>query len=370
MANEKQSVIVIGGGIFGLTTAWFCAKHGLSVTLLERTEIGSGASGGLMGAMSPHVPERWNEKKQFQLDALLSARTFWSEVEAISGIPVGYARNGRLIPLPDVRSRELALERQDYHATVWKTEAEWRVSDPGEITAHLSPEICAEGVVTETLSARIQPARACRSLAAALRQSGVVIHENWPVEEVASGQVTGPRGTLRTDRTVIAAGVESFDFYKQIVGDSIGTGVKGQSALLSGGLPASAPQIFADGVYIIPHADGTVAVGSTSEPYWDHPSETDLKLDRVLEKASTICPSLRSATVLQRWAGIRPRGRKPDPILGSIPGQPDLFVATGGFKIGFGIAHKCGEVVADLIADQPTDAPTSYLTGWQQGVVS
>ncbi|HGG65463.1 MAG TPA: FAD-binding oxidoreductase, partial [Rhodobacteraceae bacterium] len=53
----------------------------------------------------------------------------------------------------------------------------------------------------------------------------------------------------------------------------------------------------------------------------------------------------------ERWAGVRPRGRKMTPILGAYPGRDGHFIANGGFKIGFGIAPKVGEVMADLVLD-------------------
>ena len=60
-------VTVRGGGIFGLACAWACAQRGARVRLIEARAIGAGSSGGLVGALSPHVPEQWNAKKQFQL---------------------------------------------------------------------------------------------------------------------------------------------------------------------------------------------------------------------------------------------------------------------------------------------------------------
>ena len=69
-----MDVTVIGGGVFGLSVAYACASRGATVRLYERKAIGSGASGGLVGALAPHVPENWNPKKAFQLESLLMAR--------------------------------------------------------------------------------------------------------------------------------------------------------------------------------------------------------------------------------------------------------------------------------------------------------
>jgi len=54
---------------------------------------------------------------------------------------------------------------------------------------------------------------------------------------------------------------------------------------------------------------------------------------------------------VERWAGVRPRGKKLAPMLGAYPGRDGHYIANGGFKIGFGMAPKVGEVMADLVLD-------------------
>ena len=66
-------VTVRGGGIFGLSIAWACLRRGARVRVVEPAAWGAGSSGGLVGALSPHVPEAWNPKKAFQLESLLMA---------------------------------------------------------------------------------------------------------------------------------------------------------------------------------------------------------------------------------------------------------------------------------------------------------
>jgi len=160
----QRDVVIIGGGIFGLTTAWACVQRGMSVTVLEKASIGAGASGGVMGAMSPNVPETWSPKKQFQLDALLSAADFWQGVEAVSGLPSGYGRVGRLLPIIDARGLEHARIREQDALELWQDVATWQVVDQEQYANWLSPAAAPFGVVKENLSARIAPYLACRAL--------------------------------------------------------------------------------------------------------------------------------------------------------------------------------------------------------------
>ncbi len=362
MPNQR-SVIIVGAGIFGLTTAWFCQKRGFDVTVVEKDTIAAGASGGVMGTMSPNVPETWNIKKQFQLDALLSAADFWQEIETASGLSTGYGRIGRLMPIGSERALHHAKIREIDARTLWNGHAEWQIKDAGLYSDLLSAEYTPFGVIHETLSARISPRLACTALAKALVKSGARIIENWAVSDIAPNRVIGSDGTLTADDIVIAAGAESFPLLRRILGTFKGIGVKGQAAVFSGANFGGAPQIFANGLYIIPHTNGDVAIGSTSEDNWTDATSTDHKLDQLIQKALDTCPLLRGAHVTERWAGLRPRGDKPDPILGPIPGYHGLYVATGGYKIGFGITHSCADLVAKMIDDDVTSMPDAFLIG-------
>ena len=59
------------------------------------------SSGGIVGALAPHVPENWNSKKQFQFQSLVKSEKFWNDVDLVSGVNSGYARLGRLQPIED-----------------------------------------------------------------------------------------------------------------------------------------------------------------------------------------------------------------------------------------------------------------------------
>jgi glycine oxidase len=349
-------VVVVGGGIFGLCCAWACRSRGLSVAVIDKARLGSGASGGIVGAMAPHVPELWNRKKQFQLEALKTARSFWQEIDARSGLPSGYGQVGRLMPIQNAEAQARAQARKSGAYDLWGKDWDWSVLAQGHALIAASAAPC--GVLHDNLSARIAPVKACRSLAAALAKSGVVLLENHLVEEIGTAQVSGPWGLARAGAIILASGVQAFEVLENRLGTFAGAGLKGQAALLDCDLRGQ-PQVSADGIFIVPHADATVAVGSTSERYWDTEG-TDAKLDQVLEKARALCPPLRRAEVLQRWAGVRPRPAKRDPMLGPVPGWDGVYAATGAFKIGFGIAHRVGEVLADYATGKAVNLPPSF----------
>ena len=106
-------VTIRGAGAFGLSVAWACLKAGATVRVIDPNGVASGASGGIVGALAPHVPEQWNQKKAFQLESLLMAERFWSEIEAAGGVSPGYGRTGRLQPIKDDKALALAHRRAE-----------------------------------------------------------------------------------------------------------------------------------------------------------------------------------------------------------------------------------------------------------------
>jgi len=327
-------VTVMGAGVFGLSVAYACARRGASVRVIDPNGVASGSSGGLVGALAPHVPENWNDKKAFQFDSLIMADAFWHKVGDLAGANVGYFRSGRLQPLADERAVALAHARAVTAQELWQGKAVWRVEAAGQ--AAWMPPSPSGLVIRDTLSALIHPRRATRALADAVVALGG--------EVVSDGAVVG--------KAVWATGWSGM---KEIGGN----GVKGQAALLRFDAIGQ-PQLFADALHIIPHGDGTVAVGSTSEREFDTPFDTDSALDEILVRACAAFPVLKGAEVIERWAGVRPRSKSRAPVLGMHPTRNGDYIANGGFKIGFGMAPKVGEVMADLILDGHDAIPEGF----------
>ncbi|MEM9581319.1 MAG: FAD-binding oxidoreductase [Pseudomonadota bacterium] len=336
-------VTIKGAGIFGLSIAWVCAKRGARVQVIDPGGVAPGSSGGIVGALAPHTPENWNDKKQFQFDSLMSAELFWREVEAASGAQVGYARSGRLQPLADEWAIELALTRQEQARSLWQGRARFDVVDAAE-AGDWAPQSATGKLVHDTLSARIHPRQACLALAKAVMAKGGTIAE--------TGQDSG--------KVVDATGWHGLLELSREMDQPLGNGVKGQAALLDFNAPEGAPQLFADALHIVPHANGTVAIGSTSEREFEDPQSTDALLETVLERARAAFPILADAPVLQRWAGVRPRAKSRAPMLGHHPTKPGQFIANGGFKIGFGMAPKMAEIMADLVLDGVDAIPPDF----------
>jgi len=361
-ASEPFDLAIAGAGIFGLSIAHAALKAGLRVAVLEADRVGAGSSGGLLGALMPHMPARWNPKKEFQFQALLNLEDHIRQLEADTGLACGYRRCGRILPLTTTDKLEHHLERAEESKLRWHPEVSgfsYRVEPAGSRSDWLAPEAAPFGVVYETLAARAAPRAYLAALGSFVRMYGTLI-EGAAVTgfDDAKGLVQLAGGNVvKAKRLVISGGFAAFDLIERLTGERIGRGEKGQALLLEGAGLENKPAIYCDGLYVVPHDDGTVAVGSTSDRDFQDAIPSPERTAELRKRATAFCPKLEGRTVLAEWAGIRPRCHKRDPLIGRLPGFQATYAATGGFKISFGIAHLVADcLVAEITGQKPRHA--------------
>lgn len=366
----RADLVIAGGGIMGLWAALKAARRGIDTILIDAEKTGSGASGGLLGALMAHMPDRWNEKKQLQFDGLLSLEAEIAGLEAETGLSAGYRRCGRLIPLPKPHLRPIAERHSQEAATNWCQKGRdfaWSVMDTSPFAGWPSSEHCEAGVILDTFAGRVSPRALTTAIRAGLQQTGRVrILEGSAVRSIdaANGQVLLADGSVvGFGNVLVAAGIGSFPLLDAIgpnLGVSLGRGVKGQAALLQADLADDLPLLYLDGLYVVPHEGGHVAIGSTSENRYDEPFSTDTQLDDLIEQARQLAPVLKSAKVVERWAGLRPKAIDRDPMVGPHPDHRHIHALTGGFKVSFGIAHLLVDAALDSIEGQRLPLPHSF----------
>ena len=368
LRHQIHDVAIVGAGVAGLWVARHLAEAGLAVALLDRGPVAGGASGGLLGALLPHMPSGWNAKKQFQYEALCALPALVARLEEETGIDPLYRRCGRISPIRRpgfLRQTQAHIAR---HREVWPDNcggrAFYRLARPDEFAGWITPQSAPLGLAHESLSACLDPRAYGAALRASLAHLGVDVLENSRVAtcDAARGEVVlAGGGTLRAGAFVITAGVDSFALLAPWLGCEIGAGVGGQVALFAvKDLPDEAPIIYDDGVYIVPRPDDPagprIAVGSGRDAQ---------DLERVVARAKALCPVLEKARLIEVWSGMRPRCHAKDPLVGQLPGRR-IFVATGGFKITMGIAHHMARALTERILghSEPLALPESYTMAW------
>ena len=139
--------------------------------------------------------------------------------------------------------------------------------------------------------------------------------------------------------------------------------VKGQALLLHTGKPVIGRIVKNGAIFLVPWPDGRILVGSTTEPdAGEDLSNTAEGIEFLLGGSVRTCPVLAGAKIEKIWAGLRPTGPSHRPLMGEIPGMQKLFICSGHFKIGIGMAPLAGQIMAELITTGKTAADLSELT--------
>lgn len=366
-SNFKPDCLIIGAGIFGLWAARHAIKRGESVIVVDKAQIGAGASGGFLGSLMPHEPVRWNEKKQMQFEALDCLSAFIEALEDETGLDCGYRRCGRITPLRHEKMELHVDERIAGMKSLWQGRYSLgkfeRVDKDiihdgisvGLPNGWVNPEFAAYGATYDNLSARVNPRAYLAALAAFVLEHAQIIEGAEVVKINARPCSVGlaDGNMIHSGRIVIANGHQAYGLLDEIDANYksqkiVGTGVKGQAVLVEYDHNDTLPIVYDDGVYIVPHAGNRVAIGSTSDKIWDSENGFDEADMSFYERAIASVPALANAKIIEKWAGVRPRNTIPELITGKVlsasisgklDGYDNIYAAIGGFKIGMGIAH-------------------------------
>jgi glycine oxidase len=362
--------VIIGAGIVGLWCAVHAVRAGLRPLIIDSVGIAAGASGGIVGALMPHQPSVWSPKKALQLEGLLTLPHEIAALEAETGLSAGYARAGRLMPVWTETERAKHLAWEAGAKLHWPDDFQWNAAEVVQNQGWLDPEAAPLGTAFDSLAARLDPRAMCALLAKAIENNadfdfGVGVSAILPDRSILMNDAN----RIVAKHILITTGIKSFDLLEPIIGRKTGTGVKGQAALLrtvKSINPTELPVIYADGLYVIAHQNGLIAVGSTSENQWSHATSTDDQLDALLIKARAICPILRDAEIIERWAGVRPKHESRDPVVAELNEAPGIIVATGGFKISFAVAHLMAREAIGYLTGDTGDFRNILAEGWHR----
>jgi glycine oxidase len=331
-------IVVVGGGVIGCAVAERLSRAGRDqVLLLERDAVGAHASGAAAGLLSPLT-----EAVEVTL-ASRSLAMFPELVERVerSGIAVEYREHDSLTPALTVEE-ERRLRRAP--ASRWLDGPQARAAEPG-----LSERVRGAALFRE---AQVTPVRLVRALARTAAAQGAEIREATPVSAlvVRAGQLQGVQtaeGQVRADTVVLAAGP-----WSPALASPAGVGLdvrpnRGQLVMLR---PRGAPPrhvLVWRGCYLVPKPDGTVVAGSTEEDVGFDDRPTVEGIAGLLQFTAHALPPLGRATVERIWAALRPATPDGQPVIGPVPGLPNLIVATGHNRTGILLAPVTAELVAE-----------------------
>ena len=346
---KTWDVIIIGGGIIGLSLSIELNKRGARVLVVERGEPGREASHAAAGMLADCTLET---AAALQPLATASARMypdFVHELQDESGIHVDLREQGTLVfPPPEhVHNRPGFGTESLLPAPL--AEIEPALADPNRPAIYLRER-------------SVDPRALTAAALEAAKHRGVDISSGSPVTEVMTSD--GRASGVAADKT---------SYHSPVVVNCAGAWagqlpplhfptrpVKGQM------LAVAAPRLLrhvirAPEVYLVPRSDGRVLIGSTLEDAgYDKRTAAGI-IQRMHRAAIELVPALEQARALEDWAGLRPGTPDDLPILGatSVPGY---FMATGHFRDGILLAPITALVMAQVITGTKPDYDPSAFS--------
>lgn len=368
MSRDAADVVIVGGGVIGLSIAYVLAGEGRSVTLLDRGPVGREASWAGAGIISPGA-ERTNRSAISQLRTL-SARLHaeWSSaLRDETGIDNGYRCTGGV---------DVALDESDEHdldaaSGRWREEGiAFERLERGEfsrVEPALGPEVRLAYFLPDR--AQIRNPRHLAALESACRHRGVSLRPETPVEgfETVGHNIHAmrtPQGEIACGQVVVAAGAWSGELMRGL-GITVETRpVRGQIVLLAPERPLLRRIIEHGKNYLVPRDDGRILIGSTEEDAGFSRETTSEAVQGLRSLADRLCPSLRNVPIDRAWAGLRPGSIDTRPYLGRVPVYENLIVATGHQRAGLQLSTGTARLIAELIAGRE---PSIDLTPFRIG---
>lgn len=348
---KSWDVIIVGGGIIGLSLAISLRKQGQRVLIVERGEPGREASYAAAGMLVGSGDETPAALVPLAEESARMYPEFVHELEDESGLKVDLRDQGTILTAPEghfpasaepvseeeLRSLEPALARPSAQGGRGRPPLH---RDGGRSAAYLRER-------------SVDPRALVSAAVKAARHREVDISSGTEVKALlAEGeQVTG----VQTDKTSYAAGV-----VVNCAGawaGSIGPyrfpthPVKGQMLAVVG-THALKHVVRSEAVYLVPRSDGRLVIGTTLENA-GYNKQTDVNtIQRLFQAAVELLPGLANTREHDAWAGLRPGTPDELPILGETATR-GYFVASGHYRDGILLAPVTAQVMCDVILGKP-----------------
>jgi len=407
--NSKLDVLIIGGGVIGVCSAYFLAQKGLQVTLIEKGEIASGCSYGNGGLIVPshaiplaspgalgnglrwlldsespfYIKPRWdvdlfNWLARFALasrhrnmiralpvlrDLLFASRALYEELAKTAGFDFGFEGNGSLLVC--LSKQALEKERRETHlfeqfkipvSVVNREEAL-------ELEPALLPNIA--GGVYYPRDGRIHPHRFVVGLAEKAQGLGCQV---WTKTEAmgfesAGGRITKvhtTRGDFAAKQIILATGSWSPEVARALKLRIPIQAAKGYSVTLENPpVTPKLPLLFSEAQVVINPLGEALRIAGTLELAGMDFSLNSRRVRAMQESSAEYLPGLANAKVIEIWRGLRPCTPDGLPIISRVKNFENLIIAAGHAMLGMSLGPITGKLVSQLVNEEKTELDVS-----------
>lgn len=378
----SYDAIVIGGGVVGTSTAYHLVKAGVRTLLVDRQDAGW-ATGAGAGILAPETSSRDGDAWfDFAVEAVAYYPDLMAQLEAAQAGETGYAICGQLTVAvsddevaPYAESRRIVLARQHQRGKPAHEDLHEVSSD--EARGLFPPLAPTQGALFYRHAGRVDG----RMLAGALRRAAVtqgleVRHASVDQLVLRDGVVTGVEiegETIDAGSVAIAGGAWTPHFGDQLGVQIVVAPQRGQIIHLDlpGTDTSTWPIINAfHGHYMVAWPDSRVVVGASRETNSGFaPHTTVAGVREVLSEALRVAPGLAGAAIREIRVGLRPLTADGLPVLGTVPGIRNIYLATGHGATGLQLGPYSGKVIAELMQGKasPIDISPFAVTRFAKG---
>ena len=403
---ESADVVIIGGGIVGVSTAWFLARQGVNVVLCEKGHIAGEQSGRNWGWV------RIQGRDTREIPMMLESLRIWENLKEDTGEDVGFTRQGCFFT---AGSEKELQSFEKWLGIARDFDIDSRLLSGDELKTHVrGSAVDWAGAVWTESDGRAEPHKATPAIARAARRAGAPVHAACAVRglETSGGRVSAvvtEHGTIRTSTVLCAAGAWSSMFCRSL-------GVAVPQLKVRGTVARTAPcenvldgNLFDDRLGIRRREDGgyTVAHGSILQhpitpstfrwsfkfvpalmqemgvlrlsfgkeffEEWRQPKTWALdqvspfEETRVLDpqpsqrvingirnNLNEMFPQLSSTPIVESWAGMVETSPDVVPMISAIDAVPGFHLATGFSGHGFGLGPGAGKAIAGMLTGDDT----------------
>ncbi|MBT8078386.1 MAG: FAD-binding oxidoreductase [Gammaproteobacteria bacterium] len=360
-------VLVIGGGIAGCTTAYYLARDGVEVTLLEQFELNSLASGANAGSLHAQIqPEpfadygdTWARQYQAALPFYKASISLWLLAAAELGQDLGVAQDGGLLVASSVGDMRRIEAKAAYERAAGLEIDLLDASDLRRLAPYISADAVGAGYCP--IEGKVDPLRATNAFADCAREKGASIHEHSAVTAIQRGasgfDIVTERGRFHAQRVVNAAGGAAARI-AALLGDRVDCETFPIQLSVSERLEPLIDHLVYSAAEMLTlkqtHA-GTVVIGG-GWPAVDgsngHALVSRESLRGNLQAAVAVVPALASVGIVRSWASRVNGNSSWLPVIGELPRNPGVFVNYVPW-MGFSGAPAAGRITASLVQGRP-----------------
>jgi len=350
MPLSQPDILIAGGGVTGLTTAFLLAREGASVLVLDRSETGREASWAGAGMLPPgNVP--LSTSPEARLRSL--SHSLWPEYAAqlqeLSGIDNGYRVCGSVLLFASLAEAEAAAGQWRKDGTDAHVLSD---SQRDDLVPGLDKSKAAAIFLPQF--AQVRNPRHLKALRNACELAGVQFREQtetlkFNVRGQRIHSVQTPAEHFDCPQICLTAGAWTAGLMAELGVPVPVKPIRGQIVQLQvAKLPFQC--VLEEGRrYLVPRTDGLVLIGSTEEDVGFLKANTVDGVSGLLDFATSLLPELRYAEIARTWSGLRPGSPDELPLLGRVPGFDNLWIGAGHFRSGLQMSPGTALILSQLI---------------------